>query len=420
LINGEIEMKIKNDKIVIQITCLVVSIVLWMFIMVETNPAQEKTFTNVPITVKNLAALENSNLVLMNSDKDHLAVSVKVKGSIDEISKLSKNEFSAYIDVLGFSEGITNAKIEISGPSGVEITNTYPSQIACNIEGIISKVMDVTVQYEGKQTENFYRSLPLSNPSSVKITGPRSVVNSATVAVATVNIEGAVDNIVKTVPVRVYDGTDAEIFMSVPIDNVEVTVPIYPTKYVDLVPSIIGLPEEGYQITDVTVKPEKVRIAARKDILDTITELKVADLDISGAFNNILSSREILNTDGLIILDLTTTPVVNAAIEKSIEKEFVYEASEIQYSNLNENNTAKPLEPEKEITVVVNGPPSVLNQLKKSDLILTADLSNLTLGVQDVKIEGKIEKTVNSILLSQDSIKIEITEAPSTQENDEE
>ncbi|MDF2949486.1 MAG: hypothetical protein K0R07_1520, partial [Sedimentibacter sp.] len=320
----------------------------------------------------------------------------------------------------GFSEGITNAKIEISGPSGVEITNTYPSQIACNIEGIISKVMDVTVQYEGKQTENFYRSLPLSNPSSVKITGPRSVVNSATAAVATVNIEGAVDNVVKTVPVRVYDGTDAEIFMSVPIDNVEVTVPIYPTKYVDLVPNIIGLPEEGYQITDVTVKPEKVRIAARKDILDTITELKVADLDISGAFNNILSSREILNTDGLIILDLTTTPVVNAAIEKSIEKEFVYEASEVQYSNLNENNTARPIEPEKEITVVVNGPPSVLNQLKKSDLILTADLVNLTLGVQDVKIEGKTEKTVNSISLSQDSIKIEITVAPSAQENDEE
>jgi len=413
-------MKIKNDKILIQITCLIVSIVLWVFIMIDDNPIQDGTITNVPVTIKNLTALENSNLILMNSDKDQLTVIVKVKGTFNEISKLSKSDFTASIDVLGFSEGITNAKVDISGPSGIEITNTYPSQVACNIEGIISKIMDVTVQFEGKHTENFHRSLPLSNPSSVKITGPRSVVNSATAAVATVNIEGAVDNVVKTVPVRVYDGTDAEIFMSVPIDNVEVTVPIYPTKYVDLVPNIIGLPEEGYQITDVTVKPEKVRIAARKDILDTITELKVADLDISGAFNNILSPREILNTDGLIILDLTTTPVVNAAIEKSIEKEFVYEASEIQYSNLNENNTAKPLEPEKEITVVVNGPPSVLNQLKKSDLILTADLSNLTLGVQDVKIEGKIEKTVNSILLSQDSIKIEITEAPSTQENDEE
>lgn len=412
-------MKIKNDKIIIQITCLIVSIVLWMFIMVEKNPPQEKTFTNVPITIKNLAALENSNLVLMNSDKDNLTVSVKVEGSMDEVSKLNKNDFSAYIDVLGYTEGITNAKIEVSGPSGVEVTNTYPAQIACNIESIISKVMDVTVQYEGKQTENYYRSLPLSNPSSVKITGPRSVVNSANLAVATVNIEGAVDNVVKTVPVRVYDGTDTEIFMSVPINNVEVTVPIYPTKYVDLVPNIIGMPEEGYQLTNVTVKPDKVWIAARKDILDTITELKLADLDISGAFNNILSSREILNTDGLIILDLTTSPVVNAAVEKTMEKEFIYEASEIQFVNLKEGNVANTIEPETEITVVVTGPPSVLNQLKKSDLILSADLSTSSLGTNEIKIVGTTEKSVNSIALSQDLIKIEITEAPDTSENEE-
>lgn len=409
-------MKIKNDKIIIQITCLIVSIVLWMFIMIDDNPLQEKTIPNVPITIKNLTALENSNLVLMNSDKENLTVIVKVKGTIDEISKLSKSDFSAYIDVYGYTEGITNAKIDISGPSGIEVTNTYPAQIACNIESIISKVMDVTVQFEGKQTENYYRSLPLSNPSSVKITGPRSVVNSADLAVATVNIEGAVDNIVKTVPVRVYDGTDTEIFMSAPINNVEVTVPIYPTKYVELVPNIIGLPEEGYQLTDVTVKPDKVRIAAKKDILDTITELKLADLDISGAFNNILSSREIMSTDGLIILDLTTSPVVNAAIEKTTEKEFIYEASEIQFANLNEGNAANTVEPETEITVIVTGPPSVLNQLKKGDLILSADLSNSSLGINEIKIVGITDKSVNSIALSQDLIKIEITEAPNTPE----
>lgn len=412
-------MKIKNDKIVIQITCLIVSIVLWMFIMVEDNPTQDKTFTNIPVTIKNLTALENSNLVLMNSDKEHLTVSVKVRGTIDELSKLNRNDFAAYIDVLGFTEGITNAKVDISGPSGVEITNTYPAQIPCNIESVISRVMDVTVQYEGKQTENYYRSLPLSNPSSVKITGPRSIVNSAAMAVATVNIEGAVDNIVKTVPVRVYDGKDTEIFMSVPIENVEVTVPIYPTKYVNLVPNIIGLPEEGYQVTNVTVKPEKARIAARKDILDTITELKLTDLDISGAFNNILSSREILNTDGLMILDMTTDPVVNAVIEKTIEKEFIYEASEVQFTNLSEGNTAIAVEPETEISVVITGPPSILNQLKKSDIILAADLSGFQLGISEAKIVVTTEKSVNSIELSQDLISVELTVAPETQENEE-
>ena len=153
------------------------------------------------------------------------------------------------------------------GPSGVEIASVYPTQIACNIEGVISKVMDVTVQFdEGSQASGYYRAQALPNPSSVKITGPRSVVNSANLAVANIKIDGAVDNVVKTVPVRVYDDMDTEIFLSVPTGNVEVTVPIYPTKYVDLNPSLVGVPEEGYEMVNVTVQPNRVRIAAKQDI----------------------------------------------------------------------------------------------------------------------------------------------------------
>lgn len=413
-------MKIKNDKLLIQITCLIISVILWIFIMVQTNPIQDGNFANVPVTIKNLNALENANLALMNSDKDHLTVNVRVKGTIDQISKYNKNDFAAYIDVLGYTEGVTNAKVEVSGPNGIEIISTYPSQIVCNIEGIISKIMDVTVQFEGKQAENYYRTMPLSNPSSVKITGPRSVVNSANLAVATVNIEKAVDNIVKTVPVRVYDGTDAEIFMTAPIDNVEVTVPIYPTKYVKLIPNVVGLPEEGYELTNVTVRPEKVRIAARKDILDTINDLKIAELDITGAYNNILSSREILDTDGLIILDLTTSPVVNAVIEKITEKEFIFDASELQFSNLAQDKTAKAIDLNEEIKVIITGPPSVLNQLSKNDLILNVDVSSASTGINNFKIEIITDKELKDIKLSKDLIDIEIKDAPDNQNNIEE
>lgn len=407
-------MKIKNDKILIQITCLVVSVILWMFIMVETNPPFEQYYNSIPVTIKNLSALENSNLVLMNSDKDHFTVNVKVKGTSDQFTNIANSDFSAYIDLLGFSEGITNAKIEVSGPSGLEITNFYPSQIACNIESIISKVMDVDVQYEGSQADDYYRLFPISKPSSVKITGPRSVVNSATMAVATVNIEGAADNVTKTVPVRVYDGTDTEIFMSAPIDNVEVTVPIYPTKYVKLVPNITGTPEEGYQLTDVTVKPDKIKIAARKDILDTINELEVSELDITGEFNNILSSREILDTESLIILDLNTNPVVSAVIEKTVEKDFVFEASEIQFNNLAEGINVDIPDSEHEITVNVVGPVSVVNQLKKNDLTLAADLSTVVPGTNNVNLECTTGKTVNTISVSQGQISIEVTESPAS------
>lgn len=402
-------MKIKNDKLVIQVTCLIVSVILWIIIMVETSPLLNTTYTNIPVTIKNLSALENSNLVMMNTDKDNLTVSVKVEGYGEQLNNIKKGDFTAYIDVYGYGEGITNAKVEISGPSGVEIVNTYPSQIACNIERIISRVMDVTVQYEGNQADGYYKSLALSNPSSVKITGPRSVVNSANHAIATVNIEGVKNDLVKTVPVRIYDGTDTEIFMSSPVGNVEVTVPVYPTKYVNLVPVVTGNPEAGYQLVDVTVNPGKVRIAARQDILDTIKELSLAELDISGAYNNILSSKDILNTDGLILMDLTTTPVVNAVIEEVVEKEFVYKTSDIQFVNLKEGSNATPANTDQDIIVKVVGTSSIVNSLKKSDLILSSDMTGAVAGNITVNVECVTDIKLNSISLSQNTVDVTVT-----------
>lgn len=412
-------MKLKNDKIIIQITCLIISVVLWMFVMVVTNPPIDNNYTNIPVTIKNLSALEKSNLVMMNSDKDSFTVNVRVKGTREQLAKISKTDFSASIDVLGLTEGITNAKIEVSGPGGLEITNVSPSQIACKIEGIVSKVMDVSVQYEGNQTDNYHRVSPAIRPSSVKITGPRSVVDSASLAVATVNIDGAVDNVTKTVPVRVYDGKDTEIFMSTPIDNVEVTVPIYPTKYVKLIPKVIGIPEDGYQLTNVTVKPDKVRIAAKKEVLNTITELIVEDLDISGAYNNILSSREIINTEGLIMLDLESAPVVNALVEKIIEREFVFNSSEVQFTNLDEKNEARAVDKELEIIVLVNGPTSIVNSLKKDDLVLAADLSQAAEGLNNVQIVATTEENVNSIALSLETIIVEINKIAAEEPQEE-
>lgn len=412
-------MKIEKDKLLIKITCLIVSIGLWVFVMIQDDHQQDNSIPNVPVTIKNLKVLESSNMALINPDVDNLTVSVRVRGNIDKIKNLKSSDFSVSINVLGFKEGITNAKVDVVGPNGIEIVGTSPSQISCNVEGIISRVMDVTVQYEGKHADDYYMAAPVSNPTSVKITGSRSVVNSATMAVATVNVDGAVDNVVKTVPVRVYDGMDTEIFMSSPIQNVKVTVPVYPTKYVKLVPEVVGDPEEGYQLTDVTVKPDKVKIAAKKDILDTVTQLKLAELDISGAHNNSLSSKQILDTDGLIILDLANTPVVNAVIEQTIEKEFIFEASDIQFTGLKENLGVNLQEPKGEITLMVTGPSSAVNELRKEDLALISDLSDASVGLNNVKVEYAAKTLINdniSISLSQETIGIEVTDSQAEHE----
>lgn len=410
-------MKTKNDKLIIQVVCLVISIGLWLTVMYVTNPILEQTYYNIPVTIRNLSTIENQNLVMMNQDKENITVTVKANGITEQLNNIKSRDFSASIDVLGLNEGITNVKVDITGPNGIEIASVYPSQIPVNIEGVISKVMDVTVQIGGTLENNYYRAQAVSNPTSVRIRGPRSVINSANLAVATINIDGALDTLVKTVPVTIYDDKDSEIFLSTPTGNVAVTVPIYPTKYVNLIPNIVGSPQEGYELVDVTVRPERVRIAGKQDLLDTIKELNLEELDISGSFNNLLQSRDILNTEGLILLDLETTPVVNTVIEEIINKEFSFSQNDIQFINQNQNTDVVLGDTEEEILVTVTGTSTLVNSLGKDDLILTADLAETDTGINIVSLECISEFTFKEISLSKETINVEIIESEAQRED---
>jgi YbbR domain-containing protein len=387
--------------------------------MIDTNPLLEKTFTYVPVTIKNLTALENSNMMLMNSDKDNLTITVRVKGYGEQLNKIDKDDFTAYIDVLGFGEGTSNAKIEISGPTGLEIDSVYPSQIACEVESVISKVMDVTVQYQGSQDEDYYRLDGTSNPSSVKITGPRSVVDSAITAVATINIDGATDTLVKTVPVSIYDGTDTEIFTSVPIDNVRVSVPVYPTKYVDLQPVINGLPLEGYALLDVDVTPSRVKIAAKQEVLDTIQMLNLEELNIEGATSSVKLAKKIINPQDVIVISLDSSPIVNANIEEITEKILSYGLDEIEFSNLGEGYNINTVDQDLNVTVTVRGPAEDINKVEKSDISLVADLKDAKLGSNQVDISLDYDVDIKDISLSVDTINVEIVEIVETEETEE-
>ncbi|MDF2677156.1 MAG: hypothetical protein K0Q97_1473 [Bacillota bacterium] len=405
----EILKKMRNDKIFVQIACLIVSVALWVMVMIDINPILEDTYTNVPVTVRNLSALENSNMAFMNSDRDNLTVNIKVSGYGTQLNNIKKSDFSAYIDVLGFSEGTTNANVVILGPNGVKIESYYPSQITCKIDSVISKVMDVKVNYEGNVANNFYRGDGEVNPTSVKITGPRSIVDSAKSAVATVNVEGASSDLVKTVPVRIYDGLDNEIFMTVPTDNVLVSVPVYPTKFVNIIPKITGVPSDGYNVTNVTVSPNKIKIAAPQDVLNKISELELEVLDVTGVNKNVVLTKHILNTDGLFIIDLQSQPVVTAFVEKTIEKDLIYNFSEINFTNLKTGlEIINNIDNKTIITAKIIGSESVINKFTKDDLIINADLSNATSGVNQVVLKSESKKEVDKIYLNINTIAVEI------------
>ena len=85
-------------------------------------------------------------------------------------------------------------------------------------------------------------------------------------------------------------------------------------------------------------------------------------------------------------MDMTSKPVVNAIVEKIIEREFKFTYDDIQFINKSEN-TEVILEEGEEITVKVVGTSTLVNELEKSDLILTLDLSETVPGINKVDLQ---------------------------------
>ena len=113
-------------------------------------------------------------------------------------------------------------------------------------------------------------------------------------------------------------------------------------------------------------------------------------------------------------------PVVNAVVEKIIEREFVYNYDDIQFINKGDNTDAILEDADEKITVSVSGTSTLVNSLKKSDLILTADLAEAVMGMNTVELECVSEFTFKTVTMSRDSVNVEIMEIEPSQEQPEE
>lgn len=407
-------MKIKNDKILIQSICLLLAVILWIFVMEEMNPKTDRELTGIPVTIKNESSLEESGLTLV--DQKVSTIDVTLYGYSQDLAKVKKDDIKAYIDVYGRKEGPNQIRVKIEVPEGLE-ADSNPEEIACNIEALVTKTLDVEVVYEGNQANGYYVAQKTVNPASIIVKGPRSIVNSATRAVASVNLNDDRETITKSVPISVFSDTGHELPLNLNPNIVEITTPVLPTKYISINPEIQGEPKEGYKVTEVTVDPQTIRIAAYDSVINSINNALTEPLDITGAFYTISRSLNIVNNNNnYIIVEGTSNPTVKVKIEKIIKKDFIYSVSDIIYTNVPEGLQVVTEETEDLIVVTVDGVSSIINQFSKDDLVLKADLSECEEGINNITIFSETNIDMESIEINQETIDVELNKMEDTDE----
>lgn len=416
-------MKIKNDKIIVHVICLIVAIGFWALIMIGKNPLNSKYFYKVPVTIKDADVLRKDDIEYkLMENKDSFTVDIKVSGLNTDLSKLEAKDIRASATMLSnFNEGINSLLVTVETINDMKAEVISTKYIKCTIEQIVSVPVNISVRYTGALTDGYYISRGYSNPDSIFVKGPRSIVNSVSKAEAVVDIDKKIESISENKPITLKDNTNKEIetsllsLLTLSQSSVEVIYDIFPTKTVPINVVITGEPAEGYRLTEVKPAFDTVKIAAHKEILSKITELDTEPIDIADAESHVIVDRKLKLPNGVILTEGSDKLNVIAVIEKLEEKEFVFSYNDIEFINKADNLIIVPPnnegEEEKQIIVKIKAVESVLNTINKENIKLSVDLIEAVEGANDAVLNVNLDlanAVVESMVSDTEIIKLNL------------
>lgn len=132
---GELEAIQENKRRRIRRFCprvitLLLAVVIWAFVMEINPPDVQRTFDDVPITIR-----EVSGAVVSVADGGDLTVDVTVTAKKNRINELAKEDISLVIDIYGITEsGTYQVKILHALPSGYKVQSLSKDEITVNVD----------------------------------------------------------------------------------------------------------------------------------------------------------------------------------------------------------------------------------------------------------------------------------------------
>lgn len=360
---------------------------LWVQAAAVSGPALPQTVRDVPVQWRNLA----SGLVILSASP---SVNVTVRGRGDAVRHLSRDSFTAYVDLRGAGLGRGSFAVTVEGPEGVIIGQVAPPEVLVDIDAWDTRQVPVSLYTLGSPGTDHAMKDHQMRPTDLYVEGPRSAVQLVSHVVAKVDISGATQTIARTVVARPLNAEGAEVRgVTVTPSTVDVQVAIIrlpPARQVPVRANLQGRPAAGYVQGEASVRPVEVRMWAQSAVGDLVKYLWTHPIDIDGATGNVARDVLLLVPEGVDKVEPVLVHVFVPISELTEEREFTGVAIK---PHLIAPDLRASFEPET-VTVVVYGPYSATSLLGVSQVEVKANLAGLAAGIHQVRLSVNLPEKV--------------------------
>ena len=271
-----------------KLLAVLVALIVWVFVMNEQNPPQEGTF-QVALESRNLAG----NMIVQEAP---LTVRIKVRGTRNAIAGASAKDFRATVDLKELSIGQYNLPVAVSAPSGYELIEISPDKVKVKLDAVRSKQFNVEARLSGPLVGEMVLGQVDIKPSSVKITGPKSLLDTVDRVVAPVEIRGRTPAFSVDSRLVLLDVEGNEVKnLKVEPSQISITGNLEGgtvSRQVEVKTVLAGNLTVGTVLRKVFVEPGKIEIKGPKEIVDRIDAVSTEPILLTGVTKDV--TREVL------------------------------------------------------------------------------------------------------------------------------
>ena len=418
--------RVFSSKRFLLLVSLGIAVLTWSALVVsDATLTRPKFFTNVPVNVTNEATLKSRGYIVMDDIKELVpGVRMTVEVTQQNYGRVTSTSYNPHFD-LSKVEGIGENTIPVSFSSQLygPVIDCVPDSVTVNVERYMTRRVPVVLELVGFAQEDVYLDSYRTDPNMLSVSGPQSLVTSVARAVAkldvsTLSLDRASDR--TALDVQLQDAAGKVIIsdkleitnQTVITDSVIVDTEVVPAVMVPLAIDnmVTGEPAEGYELANIFVEQDALRVAAGEELLSSI-EFITTDypLDITGASDNVNGYVRLKRLTGIENTLPTEIAVTAEIVEKTIER--TLRNISITVENLPADMEAKLSV--RQSAVQVTGPYSFVGNLKSSNVRLFVDAKGLGEGEHALVVQAVIDNDESfSCALSTPEVVVTLKEKP--------
>lgn len=375
-----------NGKL--KLLSVTVGIFIWLVFTNINNPAVIRTITGIPVKVENGNVFSESGKTY--SITDECVAKVTVRGKRSETESLSASDFKAYADLSHISD-INTVSASIEAPPGIEVLEN-DNFYRVSVEDIATIEQEITAD-TGTDKSVYIKDIDIS-PSSIRISGPVSVLNQ----IGEVRVRGTSghvsDQYSEDLEPVIYDRNGSVMNrqnLSLSSEHIRITYHTLPIRETWLDISIKNRRQKNGEITDYSIYPETIRIAASENMLQSLDRIRLRlpvtvpdDAGDSNMIREIETARYL--PEGVFPADRNKTVNIRFTYKKYITRTVEVPSSCIMIKG---RERKKYRLPEKTYQLTLTGIDSQIRPLTGESLLLSVDCRKIKNGHTPLQVGNR-------------------------------